>query len=162
MCIFLKVWERTMPEGNVSVASEYCTSYQEFQKTLNGYVAVAIKVSAGCTNRVCNDATIANQIVAAFSNCTSNLHVNCQRKTFHCQGNAWKVGPCSLADSSGEIAIGKSGVSDLWHCQCLMNDVTVRPCSHSQAWGGVGNFSCRSPSTKLRIDVTLQGNSFTN
>ena len=135
-----------MPNGAVSSSSEYCKSIMDFQNGLSGKTAKAIKISAGSTERACNDAYVANQIVTAFSSCTSS---SCPRKSFSCQGYSWRVGQCA---SGGEITVGRGNI-----CACNSNDVTIRPCIGNKNWGGSGTV-CNSTSLTLRVEVYLLGN----
>jgi len=134
-------WSRTMPKGTVSASSQYCTSMKDFQISLQGKTAYEITISAGSTHITCSDSNVANEIVSAFSECTTT----CPRETFSCQGNEWKVGECS---GGGEIKVGSNPF-----CDCS-RDVTIRPCIGTDNWGGSGN-SCGSDSMKLSITVTL-------
>ena len=114
-----------------------------FQNDLVGKKAVKIRISAGSTKRVCDDAHVANQIVAAFAYCTSS----CSTRSFSCQGKTWFVGVCGRGR---EITVG-AGI-----CQCNA-ELTIRPCIANPNWGGAGG-SCSQSSTKLRIDVVLTDN----
>ena len=132
-----------MPSGSVSESSGYCTSMRAFQNSLAGKTAVAIEISAGSTTRLCNDTHVANQIVAAFSTCTSS----CSTRSFSCEGKTWYVGTCG---SGGEITVGRR------ICDCG-EEVTIRPCINNQNWGGAGS-TCGQSSMKLGIDVFVTGN----
>ena len=138
-----------MPTGNVLASSEYCTSFLAFQNDLVAKTAVSIEISAGSTKRQCNDAHVANQIVAAFSTCTPQS----TELGFSCQGTTWHVGGCGL---SAEISAGNVG--DI--CDCGNHrDVAIRPCINNNNWGGNSTYgTCGANSMKLRIDVLLTGN----
>ena len=148
-----------MPSGPSLVSSEYCTSMIEFQNYLADKKAKAIEIStirelahsSGLRKRVCNDASVANEIVAAFSSCTSSSST----KRFSCQGKTWLVGFCG---GGVEISVGSNDI-----CGCS-NELTIRPCvgdkTLMRTWGGGGSgamSTCYNLSMKLRIDVFLQG-----
>jgi len=135
-------WSRAIPKGHLSASSSICNSMREFRRSLVGFRATGVVVSAGSTSIKCLDTTIAKQIVDRFSS------ISTSKSTFICNGKSWSVGTCG---GGTEISVSVGGQGNI--CSCSGNTVVIRPCINNINFGGLGSKACNSPATTLRITV---------
>lgn len=137
-------WSKTIPSGNLSLPSNFCSSVKIFQDYLVGVQTTSIVLSAGSVSYSCTNATVASKITDAFSICKSR----CTTQNFLCDNHAWSVGKCG---SGGEISVGNGGI-----CKCK-GDLSIRPCADSGNLGGVGPNMCNRQELTLSITVNYNG-----
>ena len=136
-------WTQTLPSGQVSNNSSYCSTMETFQESLAGIEATSIVLGAGSRFYSCTDKAIAQQITNAFSNCKSD----CSSQSFVCKGKVWNVGKCK---SGAEISVG----SNL--CTCS-GSLAIRPCVNDENWGGAGPSTCAQDKQTLSITINYKG-----
>ena len=133
-------WSQTIPQGNKSSTSTYCTSMEIFQDYLVGVQTTSIVLVAGSVSYSCTNATMANKITDAFAICKSR----CTTQSFLCDSHTWNVGKCG---SGGEISVGDNGI-----CKCT-GQLSIRPCGDNGKLGGAGPETCTQKEQKLSITV---------
>ena len=137
-------WSKTIPSGNLSLPSNFCSSMEIFQDYLVGVQTTSIVISAGSVSYSCTNATVANKITDAFSMCKSR----CTTQKFVCDKQTWSVGKCG---SGGEISVGNGGI-----CKCR-GDLSIRPCAERGNLGGSGPNMCNQKELTLSITVNYNG-----
>ena len=137
-------WSQTLPSGVVPYTSSYCTSMEMFQDYLVGKKATSIVIGAGSTFYSCTDRITARKIIDSFSRCKSTT---CTNQSFPCNGLEWHVGRCK---KGSEIVVG----SEI--CSCS-GDLSIRPCTGNNDWGGAGPNTCGQNNQTLSITVNYSG-----
>ena len=136
-------WTQTLPKGDVSTTSIYCTTYQRFLSDIRGKLTTSIEIGAGRSYFLCNDSTKAKDIMDAFSACSRK----CTTKSFLCNERTWYLGNWG---SGAEISIDSANTVYQGAGSCD-GAIAIRPCIGHKNWGGEGPKTCGQESQTLQV-----------
>ena len=138
-------WTQTLPKGDVSTTSIYCTTYQKFLSDIRGKLTTSIEIGAGKSYFLCNDSTKAKDIMDAFSACSRK----CTKKRVLCNERTWYLGNWG---GGAEISIDSSDTVYQGVGSCD-GAIAIRPCIGHKNWGGEGPKTCGQNSQTLQVVV---------